>query len=103
MDAGLGERLMVASFDDRLLNYLHSSRPELELMYYIDAESGEYKDYMGVLDFKPNWLSIQYEILSPETAEKARKDGISIAVWDISSDEFAREARKAGADALIKD
>lgn len=103
MDAGLGERLMVASFDDRLLNYLHSSRPDLELMYYIDVESGEYKDYMSLLDFKPNWLSIQYEILSPETAEKARKDGISIAVWDISSDEFAREARKAGADALIKD
>lgn len=103
MDAGLGERLIVASFDDRILNYLHSTRPSLDLMYYIDAEAGEYKDYLGLLDFKPRWLAIQYEILRPETAEKAREDGMNIAVWDISSDEFAREARKAGAGALIKD
>lgn len=103
MNAGLGGRLMVASFDDRLLNYLHSTRPVLDLMYYIDAEAGEYKDYMALLDFKPGWLAVQYEIFRPETAEKAREDGMSIAVWDISSDEFASEARKAGADALIKE
>lgn len=103
MEAGLGERLILASFDDRILNYLHSTRPSLDLMYYIDAEAGEYKDYMSLLDFKPGWLAIQYEILRPETVEKARADCMCIAVWDISSDEFAREARQAGADALIKD
>lgn len=104
IDAGkLGERLIVASFDDRLLNYLHSSHPKLALMYLVDAESGDYSEAMSLLDFIPRWIGIQYEILSDGWVSAARRDAVKVSVWDITSDEFAARSREIGADAYIKD
>lgn len=98
----LGERLVIGSFDDRLLNYMNSVHPETELMYFVDGESGEYADFMALLDFKPRWAAVQYEVFSAGMAEAFRREGIRTAVWDVTSSEFAAKARENGADALIR-
>lgn len=77
----LGDRLTVASLDDRLLNYIHKNWPQIELCYLVDTECGGYNDYMSLLDFVPQWLGVQQEMLDDALAGAAREAGMRITVW----------------------
>lgn len=99
----LGDRLVIESFDDRILNYIHMNYPQVELCYLVDTECGLYQDYMSLLDFKPRWIGFQYEMLTDYLLSHARSEGMRVAVWDINTPLFFPSLIDKGVDSIITD
>lgn len=79
---GLEGRLLIESFDDRVLNYIHAKYPDAELCYLVDTECGSYQDFMSLLDFVPGWIGFQKEMFNEELAGLAREAGMRFFVWE---------------------
>lgn len=99
----LGDRLIIESFDDRVLNYIHETCPDIELCYLIDSECGDFSDYMSLLSFTPRWIGLQYEIVNRELVRRARDAGMLVAVWDVSDEEYIEKLLEIGVDSIITD
>lgn len=84
LSKGLGDRLVIESFDDRALNYIHQRYPSLDLCYLVDTECGSYEDFMSLLDFTPKWISFQDEMVNDTLIKTARDAGMLVSVWSDS-------------------
>ena len=103
LDKGLEGRLLIESFDDRVLRYIHNTWPQIELCYLVDTQCGDFQEYMGLLDFTPGWLGVQYEMLDKELIAKAHQAGMRIAVWDINNPDVVDELLETNIDSIIID
>lgn len=101
LSKNLGDRLLIESFDDRVLNYIHKKYPQVELCYLVDTECGSFKDYMSLLDFTPRWLGVQYEMFDEALLRQAREAGMLVAVWDVTDVEYIKQLLKMGVDSII--
>ena len=99
----LGDRLVIESFDDRILNYIHQNYPQVELCYLVDTECGLYQDYMSLLNFRPRWIGYQYEMLTDYLLSRACSEGMRVAVWDINTPLFFPSLVEKGVDSIITD
>ena len=82
LSRNLGDRLLIESLDDRVLNYIHKKYPQVELCYLVDTECGSFKDYMGLLDFTPRWLGVQQEMYDEALLSQAREAGMQVIIWN---------------------
>ncbi len=98
---GLGERLLIQSFDTRALNYLHENYPGQTLSYLVDSK---YKDLVGALDrieFTPEWCSPHYTLLTPEVVEQFKEMGIKLAPWTVDTVEDLQSMVDMNVEAII--
>ncbi len=84
---GLGDRLIIQSFDPRALNYLHEKYPEFTLSYLIRDYDVDFEKFMALLDFTPEWLSPPYEIVTEEFLEEAWNRGMKVVSWTVDDPE----------------
>lgn len=82
LSKNLGDRLLIESFDDRVLNYIHKKYPQEELCYLVDTECGSFEEYMGLLDFTPKYLGVQQEMYDETLLSQARKAGMQVIIWN---------------------
>lgn len=87
----LGDRLIVQSFDDRALNYLHEKYPEFTLSYLIRDHDVDFDKFMGLLNFTPEWLSPPHQNVTAEFLAEARARGMKLVTWTV--DEVAEIKR----------
>lgn len=80
---GLGDRLIVQSFDDRALNYLHEKYPEFTLSYLIRDHDTDFDKFMGLLNFTPEWLSPPHQNVTAEFLAEARARGMKLVTWTV--------------------
>ena len=80
---GLGDRLIVQSFDDRALNYLHEKYPEFTLSYLIRDHDTDFDTFMGLLNFTPEWLSPPHQNVTAEFLAEARARGMKLVTWTV--------------------
>lgn len=99
--AGLGDRLIVQSFDWRALNYLNEKYPEFTLSYLIRDYDLVFDEFMGRLDFVPEWLSPPHEIVTAEFLAEAWKRGMKVVAWTVDQPEEMKRLMDLKIDGII--
>ena len=99
--AGLGDRLMIQCFDERVLNYIHEQYPGHILAYLVEGWETDFDEYMGKLDFTPEWLSAPHENVDAELVAKARARGMKVNTWTVDDPDEMRRLIGLGVDAII--
>ena len=98
---GLGDRLIIQTFDPRTLNYINEAYPGHHLSYLLGGGAGSYEQFMGKLDFIPEWLSPAWQIMDAEMVDRAHADGMKVVTWTVDAKDRMRIVIDQGADAVI--
>ena len=99
--AGLEDRLMIQCFDERVLNYIHEQYPGHILAYLVEGWETDFDEFMGKLDFTPEWLSAPHEIVDADLIAKARGRGMKVNTWTVDEPDEMRRLIDLGVDAII--
>lgn len=97
----LGDRLIVQSFDDRALNYLHDNYPDFTLSYLIRDHDVDFDKFMGLLDFQPEWLSPPHQNVTAEFLAEARKRGMRVVTWTVDEVDEIKRLMDLNVDGII--
>lgn len=97
----LGDRLIVQSFDDRALNYLHDNYPEFTLSYLIRDHDVDFDKFMGLLDFQPEWLSPPHQNVTAEFLAEAHKRGMKVVTWTVDETAEIKRLMDLKVDGII--
>ncbi len=97
----LGDRLLVQSFDTRVLNYIHEKYPEMAISYLVDDDAADFDTYMAKLKFTPQWLSAHHSLVDEALVQKCREKGMKLACWTVDKPEDIARMIKAGVDSII--
>ena len=97
----LGDRLIIQSFDTRALNYINEAYPGHHLAYLIGGRSGTYDEFMGRLNFTPEWFSPAWTVLNKEMVDRAHADGMKIVTWTVDEKDQMRSVINIGVEAVI--
>ena len=97
----LGGRLMIQSFDERALNYIHEKYPGHTLAYLVEDYEKDFDEYMSLLNFTPEWLSAYHENVDADLVAKARARGMKVNTWTVDEPDEMRRLIGAGVDAII--
>lgn len=98
---GLGDRLVIQSFDTRALNYLNEAYPGHHLSYLVGGNSIDYEKVMERLNFTPEWLSPAWQLVNEDLVERAHADGMKIVTWTVDEKEQMRKVIDLGVEAVI--
>ena len=97
----LGDRLIVQSFDDRALNYLHEKYPEFTLSYLIRDHDVDFDKFMGLLTFQPEWLSPPHQNVTAEFMAEARARGMKVVTWTVDETAEIKRLMDLKVDGII--
>lgn len=97
----LGERLIVQSFDDRALNYLHEKYPEFTLSYLVRDHDTDFDKFMGLLNFTPEWLSPPHQNVTAEFLAEARARGMKVVTWTVDETDEIKRLMDLKVDGII--
>jgi glycerophosphoryl diester phosphodiesterase len=97
----LGDRLIVQSFDDRALNYLHEKYPEFTLSYLIRDHDVDFDKFMGLLTFQPEWLSPPHQNVTAEFMAEARERGMKVVTWTVDETAEIKRLMDLKVDGII--
>lgn len=98
---GLGERLVVQSFDHRALNYIDKKYPGHILSYLLEGYDVDYDQYMKRLDFIPQWLSPEHTNVTEELMLRAHADGMKVVTWTVDEPDEMRRLMDLKVEAII--
>ena len=98
---GLGDRLMIQCFDERALNYINEKYPGHTLAFLVEDWETDFDQYMGLLNFTPQWLSAPHENVDKALVDKAHAKGMKVNTWTVDDPDEMRRLIAAGVDAII--
>ena len=97
---GLGDRLVVQTFDVRALEYLHQKYPQVELSYLTEDET-EIAQILSQISFTPRWWSPNHEVVTRENVAYCHALGIKVVPWTVDKEDDIARMVECGADAII--
>ena len=105
----LGERLIVQSFDERALAYMHEKYPELHLAYlvgggevhWLENKEMDFETILGNIGFVPEWFSPASIFVSKSCVEEAHRRGMKVVTWTVDNHKEMIRMIDAGVDAII--
>ena len=97
----LGDRLVIQCFDERALNYINEKYPGHTLAYLVEDYEKDFDEFMGKLDFTPQWLSAQHGNVDADLIAKARARGMKVNTWTVDDPDEMRRLVDLGVDAII--
>ena len=98
---GLGDRLVIQSFDTRALNYIHGRYPQLRLSYLTDKSDTDFDSFMAELEFIPDWLSPHHSVVDEDLVQKCHDKGMKIVPWTVDDSDELRRLIDLRVDAII--
>lgn len=102
LSKNLGDRLIVQSFDERALNYIHETWPEVTLSYLTEfEEGGDIKKMLKKLNFTPQWWSPQSLVVTPTNVEWCHAQGIKVVPWTVDVKGEMKRLVHCNVDAII--
>jgi len=96
------DRVILQSFDFRVLKYIKKKYPEYKLSMLADKEY-DYKNIFSDLKFYPDIYSPNYKSLKPEIIKKLKSKKIKIIPWTVNSNDDIAEVLNMGVDGIISD
>jgi glycerophosphoryl diester phosphodiesterase len=105
----LGERLIVQSFDERALAYMHEKYPELHLAYlvgggevhWLENKEMDFETILGNIGFVPEWFSPASIFVSKSCVDEAHRRGMKVVTWTVDNHKEMIRMIDAGVDAII--
>ncbi len=98
---GLGDRLIIQCFDERVLNYVHEAYPGHILSYLLEGWETDYDVEMAKLSFVPEWLSPEHDNVDAALMEKAHADGMKVVTWTVDDPDEMRRLMDLRVEAII--
>ena len=96
------ERVIIQSFDIRVLQYLHEQYPEVKLAFLVENKLN-YKAQLKKLGFEPAIYSPYYKLLDAEIVEKLQKKNIRVIPWTVNDPVEMKLLIEWGVDGIITD
>lgn len=96
------ERIVLQSFDVRVLKYLHEKYPEITLSYLVEEKVGAdlVKKKLG---FIPQIFSPDFNLLSYDDVPLYHAQGMRIIPWTVNNKEDMKRLMGMGVDGIITD
>lgn len=101
LSKGLGDRLLIQSFDPRTLDYVHEKYPGVRISYLTDRNDTGWKEVMGRISFKPDWLSPEWHVVTEALVKECHDKGIMIVPWTVDDKDAMRSLMELGVDGII--
>lgn len=101
--ASLGKRLIIQSFDVRVLQYLQENRPDIRLAYLIPEDGLSLKEELTELGFVPNIISPHYSLVNAQFLRDLKALNAMVIPWTVNDIEEAQRLKSLGVDGIITD
>lgn len=96
------DRIIIQSFDFRVLQYWHSTYPEVRLAALIDNKKS-IDTNLANLGFKPHIYSPEYSLVTEATIKNLHYRGIKVVPWTVNNDGKMLELVSWNVDGIITD
>ena len=96
------ERVIIQSFDFRVLKYWHEKYPDVRLAALVENSNSVYRN-LSELGFNPSVYSPYFKLLEKEDVEYLQKQKIRTIPWTVNEIEDIKKMRQMGVDGLITD
>jgi glycerophosphoryl diester phosphodiesterase len=96
------ERVVIQSFDFRVLQYWHKKYPEVRLAALVE-NNNSIEENLKNLGFKPHIYSPDYKLLNRAGVEFLRKQKIKVIPWTVNEESQMLALKGMGVDGLITD
>lgn len=96
------ERLVIQSFDFRVLKYWHNKYPEIRLSALVDNKKS-IEDNLSDLGFKPSIYSPHLRLLSKEKVSYLHQHRIRVIPWTVNEISDMLSLKGMGVDGIITD
>ncbi|MTI21452.1 glycerophosphodiester phosphodiesterase [Fulvivirga sp. RKSG066] len=96
------ERVIIQSFDFRVLRYWNENYPEVRLAALVE-NSRSVETNLASLGFKPAIYSPYYKLLSKKKIEKLHEIDIKVIPWTVNNPEEMLQLVEWGVDGIITD
>jgi glycerophosphoryl diester phosphodiesterase len=95
------DRVVIQSFDTRVLQYIHSTYPEYVLSYLVEKDN--FKKNSEKLGFVPPIYSPYSILLTPAEVNEIHKKKVRVIPWTVNNVEEMKKLLSMGVDGLITD
>jgi glycerophosphoryl diester phosphodiesterase len=96
------ERVVIQSFDFRVLKYWHEKYPQVRLSALIENKSSVDHN-LNALGFKPSIYSPSFELISRDDVKYLQKQKIRVIPWTVNEEADMKKVRDMGVDGFITD
>lgn len=97
-------RVTIQSFDIRTLQYLHEHYPEVRTSLLIErSENKTIEEKIKALGFTPNFVSPEFEMVTPALVKKLHDEKIQIIPWTVNDAHEIKKLKEMHVDGVITD
>jgi glycerophosphoryl diester phosphodiesterase len=96
------ERIVIQSFDFRVLKYWHEKYPEVRLAALVENKRGPDAN-LKELGFKPSIYSPSFDLLSAQQVRNLQRQKIRVIPWTVNEVADMKRMRAYGVDGFITD
>lgn len=96
------ERVIIQSFDFRVLKYWHEKYPDVRLAALVENTKSVYRN-LSELGFNPSVYSPDFKLLEKEDVLYLQKQKMRVIPWTVNEVEDFKKMRLLGIDGLITD
>ena len=97
----LGDRLIIQSFDERALQYIHDKYPGHILSFLWEGWETDFDDQMSQIDFIPEWVSPESENVDSTFMARAHEKGMKVVTWTVDDPEEMNRLMDLKVEAII--
>jgi len=103
-EKGIGDHVIIQSFDFRTLQYLHKHYPEMKTAMLIeDFDKRSLKEQLKALGFIPTIYSPDYSLINEGLLKKCHQKKIKVVPWTVDDKETIDRLKAMGVDGIITD
>ncbi len=100
----IDKRVIIQSFDQRTLQYLHKNYPHIKTALLIEEyDKRPLAVQLADLGFSPTIYSPAFELVTEDLIRKCHDLGILIIPWTVNEKDKMKQLKKMGVDGLITD
>ncbi len=96
------KRVIIESFDQRVLKYYHKTFPKVTLSIVVENEDSP-ESIIKSLGFKPDIYSPEYKLLKPNSVTWLHANGIRVVPWTVNDVDEMNKLIKMKVDGIITD
>lgn len=99
----IGNRFYIQSFDFRPLQYANKKYPNVTIGFLTSARNMSVEDNLQKLGFKPDLYSPEYRLVTKETVEICKKEGMKLVPWTVNTATEMKTLIELGVNGIITD
>ena len=98
----INDRLIVQSFDERILKELHLQAPEITISFLV-ANLNSFSVNIQSLGFQPAYYTPYYKLLNKKKVREVHDANMKVGVWTVNRPKDIKRMINIGVDAIISD